>query len=242
MKGRRYKDLTGNTYGTLKVIGVDPEKCTYPVHFLCKCSCGKTISVISFSLTCGRTKNCKECGYKKSQKVSDDILIEIYSRLNNVWEVAKEVGMCGQSVHERLIRLGVQHKMNYFTDDEVFFLREHYNNYLLEGKLQELADKMGRTKQFICRQAKDLGFTDLKRSKKLLANYTPSIKPGHWKNGNHPKGMLGKKHTPETLAILSIKNKNSFLSHHHFSAWGGVEFVILGGERLPSYADATYAN
>lgn len=139
---------------------------------------------------------------KGKKKVQDDVLIESYSRLKNIWQVAKEVGLCGQSVHERLIKLGIQNKINVFTQDDVFFLQEHYNNYLLEGKLQELADIMGRTKYFICRQAKKLGFTDLSRKKKLLSNWKPS-KPD-WVKNTHPKGMKGKHHSQKTKDRLSV--------------------------------------
>lgn len=139
------------------------------------------------------------------KKVSDEVLIESYSRLNNIWKVGTEVGLCGQSVQERLVKLGIQRNNPLFTDDEKFFLLEHYNNYLLEGKLQELADKMGRTKQFICRKAKQFGLTDISRRKKLLANYKPQ-KPD-WTKRPHPRGMFGKKHTKETLERISEINK-----------------------------------
>lgn len=206
----RYKDLTGLTFGNLTVLGIDPNHDYYRIKFICKCTCGSEFSYLSFTLTNGKSKNCKLCGYKKFQKASDEQLIEAYGRIKNVWLVAKEFGMCGQSVHERLTKFGVQDKINYFTDDEVFFLREHYMNYLLDGKLQELADKMGRTKAFICRQAQELGFTDLKRKKKLLANFKPSITKGYWDNRVHPKGMLGKKLSQETkdkVSAASIKSQ-----------------------------------
>ena len=48
------------------------------------------------------------------KKVSDEVLTESYSRLNNIWEVAKEVGLSGQTIHERLTKIGVQKKMNKF--------------------------------------------------------------------------------------------------------------------------------
>ena len=203
----KFKDISGETFGKLNVISIDPDHIKYPQKFIAICSCGNTSSYFKHSLTSGRVQNCQQCAWKKLQKASDEQLKEAYAKIKNVWLVAKEFGMCGQSVHERLIKLGVQDKMKYFTDDEVFFLREHYMNYLLEGKLQELADKMGRTKAFICRQAQELGFTDLKRKKKLLANFKPSITAGHWARlGKSPVGMTGKKHTKETIEILSLRS------------------------------------
>lgn len=142
-----------------------------------------------------------------NKKVSDEILIESYSRLNNIWKVGEEVGLCGQSVHERLVKLGIKRKNPHFTQDERFLLLEHYTNYLLQGKLQELADKMGRTKEFICRKARGLGLTDMKRKKSLLANFKPHTPD--WKTKPHPRGMAGKKHSKETLDRLSIINKQN---------------------------------
>lgn len=140
-----------------------------------------------------------------NKKVSDDVIIESYNRLHNVWLVAKEVGLCGQTVHERTVKLGIQKPINIFTQDDDFFLKEHYNEYIYKGKLQELADKMNRTKQFICRQAKRLGLTDISRKKSIIEGYKPQIKS--WAGKIHPKGMLGKKHSQETIDILCIKSK-----------------------------------
>ena len=140
------------------------------------------------------------------KKVSDKILIESYNRLNNIWKVSKEIGICGQSVHERLIKLGVQKKINKFTEQDFEYLKENYLKYLLNGELQKLADQMGRTKQFLCRKADKLGLTDLYRKKSAINGYNPPNKI--WK-GNHPKGMKGKKHTIETIEKIKIISKEN---------------------------------
>lgn len=147
-------------------------------------------------------------------KVSNEVLIESYSRLGNVWEVAKEVGICGQSVHERLIKLGVQKKMNVFTEQDFQYLKENYVEHLLNGELQKLADKMGRTKQFLCRKADKLGLTDLYRKKSKIKGYV-SPKPD-WVKNQHPKGFKNKKHTEsakEKISIASIKSAKAINEH-----------------------------
>jgi hypothetical protein len=145
-------------------------------------------------------------------KVASEILIESYSRLNNVWLVGDEVGLCGQSVHERLVKLKAIVPMNYFTDKDKERLRNDYSKYLLEGNLELLATEMNRTKAFICRKAKQLGLTDIARKKKDLKNFVPVIKPGHWETHEHPRGMKGLKHSDTTKEIISqksiITNKN----------------------------------
>lgn len=144
-------------------------------------------------------------------KVPIEVLIESYQRLRNVWKVAEEVGLCGQSVQERLVRMGIMRNNPHFTNEEKERLLRDYTNYLLEGKLQQLADEMGRTKPFICRKARLFGLTDIKRSPTLIATYQPSIKPGFWKDKTHPRGMLGKKHTLEVRDKLSDINRRNQL-------------------------------
>lgn len=141
------------------------------------------------------------------KKASDLQLAESYNRLNNLWMVAEEFSMCGQSVHERLVKMGIKLRNPKFTEKEKDFLIHNYNTYLLKGKLSELALELGRSKPFICRKARALNLTNINRSKKLLANYIPPCPD--WNKRPHPRGMKGKKHTPETLALLSIRSIES---------------------------------
>lgn len=50
------KDLTGKTFNRLTVIERDNSR--KGVYWLCKCSCGNTISVRAYNLTSGSTKSC----------------------------------------------------------------------------------------------------------------------------------------------------------------------------------------
>ena len=102
------------------------------------------------------------------KKVSDDALISAYLTHGSVWVVAKDVGICGQSVYQRLARLGVINKIRVFSEEERKTLLAEYVEYKNKGKLDDLAAKMGRTKQFICRQAKKLGLTDARSPKMYL--------------------------------------------------------------------------
>lgn len=94
------------------------------------------------------------------KKVSDEVILEAYGRLCNVWLVGKEVGLCGQSVHERLMKLKVVKKINVFTEKDKKKLQTKYQTYKDHGQLDVLAKDMGRTKQFICRQARKMGLTN----------------------------------------------------------------------------------
>lgn len=145
------------------------------------------------------------------KKVSDAILVESYTRLNNVWEVAKEVGLCGQSVWERMSKLGLinnKKKPNPKKFNDYDVLINEYIKYRDNGELSDLAKKLNRTVPFICRKAKELGLTDIchKKNKKVIHNLTHRRIESFKKNG-HPKGMLGKKHNPESCLQMSFKRK-----------------------------------
>jgi len=133
-------------------------------------------------------------------------IVSLYDELGSVWAVAKAIGRCGQSVHEVLERRGIIKKQNIFTESDYEFLKDNFLSYRADGNLQGLADIMGRTKPFICRKAKDLGLTSIKRTHS--AKYKAACKErdkGKWNNKPHPRGMLGKKHSEEVVADMRIR-------------------------------------
>jgi Holliday junction resolvase len=101
------------------------------------------------------------------KKVADDVIAESYCRLKSVWLVGEEVGLCGQTVWERLHRLGLM-KNNHFTLEERQRLRREYIIYRDAGKLAELAASIGRPKTTICSMAGRMGLTDRTAPKKYL--------------------------------------------------------------------------
>lgn len=140
-------------------------------------------------------------------KATDQQIIDAYNKTHNIWKVGELLGMCGQSVHERLKRLGVNLNNRPFTEKDFLTLKEFYTTHELKrgsGELQEIADKLGRTKQFISRKAKLLGLTV--RNRKITEqnkNKHRKKQKEYFKNHNHPKGMLGKHHTDEVKKIIS---------------------------------------
>lgn len=106
-----------------------------------------------------------------NKKVADDVVIESYGRLGNVHLVAKEVGLNHASVHERLVKLGLNKKMNVFTDADREVLKAEYAARRLAGTLGELAKKMGRTLPFLSRQAAELGLVNTRGAKPYMAKW-----------------------------------------------------------------------
>jgi hypothetical protein len=155
---------------------------------------------------------CKET-YHGGQpvKATDKEIINSYKELNNIWIVAEKLGMCGQSVHERLIKLGVKLNHPKFSENEKQLLKEQYIFYRDIGKLSELAKKINRTVPFICRKAKELGLTDKKHLNCHKGIENNKISEYFDKHG-HPKGMLGKHHSQETKDKLSITSTEVFAS------------------------------
>lgn len=138
-----------------------------------------------------------------NKKATDEQVIAAYEKHRSVWKAARELGMCGQSVHERLQKLGVDTKANTFTEDDIEYLSEHYIVYRDLGQLQTLADEMGRDKTTICTKARELGLTDENRHVAYLKR---------WKD------------MPES-AMISIwdafkrsrKGVNEFCRSHHYN-------------------------
>lgn len=145
------------------------------------------------------------------QKANDEQLIKSYEITKNVWKTAEEFGMCGQSVHKRLTKLGVINKINVFTEKDYKVLKKFYETHDLKkgsGELEKLAKKMGRTKQFLSRKARELGLTSMYRgdTEKFKKQKAKRSKEAIKKYG-HPKGMLGKHHTPENIQIIKEKQR-----------------------------------
>jgi len=97
------------------------------------------------------------------KRASDSTLLEAYARLGNCAAVAREVGFCTQSVHERLNKLGTDTSTNRWSEADDQRLHDEYLEHRDVGQLDVLASKMGRTKQFVCRKARALGLTDRSR-------------------------------------------------------------------------------
>lgn len=101
----------------------------------------------------------------RRQKATDQQLLDAYAETQSVYKVGERFGMHGSSAHERLAKLGAVKPPNYFTEVEQDRLRSEYWIAAETGKLAELAADMGRTRYFLCRQARMLGLTDKNRRK-----------------------------------------------------------------------------
>ena len=95
-----------------------------------------------------------------SHRPDIDEIKRAYDEYGSVWKAGAALGMSGQQVHKVLTDAGLINHINVFTDEERDRLIREYVTYRDAGQLQRLADDMGRTKHFICRQARALGLTN----------------------------------------------------------------------------------
>lgn len=106
-----------------------------------------------------------------AKKAGDAQIAAAYAKYGSVWKAADALGMCGQSVHERLTRLRLIRPINAWSAEDDELLQERYLDYRHAGKLADLALQMGRTKPFICRKARVLGLTNSKQPKVYLRKW-----------------------------------------------------------------------
>ena len=152
-----------------------------------------------------------------TKKVSDERILEAYRASGSVWSAGEAVGLCGQSVHERLVGLGAIKSVNRWTANDDAILIEKYQVKRDNGLLEELAKSLGRTKHFVCRKAKRLGLTNpqartwSEAKRKQLAGVNSTNSRRRIATKGHPRGMLGKKHSSETRKIIG---ESSIVSWH----------------------------
>lgn len=146
-----------------------------------------------------------------AQKATNREILIAYQKHKSVWLAAEELGMCGQSVHERLQKLKVTIDGNGqpWTDADQEKLIAFYSAGFLraDGTLDEFCNSMKRTKQFISRKAHELGLSCSTRRISETERFIMGQRAAQYiKENGHPRGSLGMKHTPETKAKISVQS------------------------------------
>ena len=142
------------------------------------------------------------------KKASDEELLVSYKETGSVWKTATRFSMCGQSVHERLSRLGVILQGSTWTKPEDDLLVKCYKEYSKDGTfISHSMVATGRSYAAVACRANELKLTIKTRSKSVghRSAMSENIKSWHSQN-THPKGMLGKEHSAETKSIIAEKS------------------------------------
>ncbi len=141
------------------------------------------------------------------KKATDEQLIDAYAKNPSVWRVAELFGMCGQSVHERLEKIGKINKMRVLSQQEKGLIAACYASGIKcgDGKLKELSAAINRTIPFISRYAKEIGISDNRREMTTEARASMGGRSKLWHSKNdHPKGFLGGKHSKAAKLAISV--------------------------------------
>ena len=166
-----------------------------------------------------------------------------YSKLCSA-EIAESLGRTVRAVVNARYRMGFDATLKAFTEDEMSIIKKHYER-AGGGKrnldLNSLSRLLGRTKNIICRKAREMGLTVVGR--KMTADQivcaSETQKAYHknnperqvmasvaaieqFKKYGHPRGMLGKKHNEEFRKNISERAKRQWADPNH--SWGSNEW------------------
>ncbi len=142
-------------------------------------------------------------------------LLEAYQSEGSVWKAGDKLGVRGQSIQRRLTKIGAMTPMRTWTESEKNEVRAVYASGIVrgDGKLDALAAKIGRTKQFISRLAnkeglsrRSRGFTDAAKQR------SSDLATQRWKKQLHPRGAFGMKHTDATKFKVSMASRAAWES------------------------------
>lgn len=142
------------------------------------------------------------------QKADDDQILEAYAQHKNVWLAAKALGMCGQSVWERLKRLNVAMNRNHYTENQRSLISAFYEAGFKAGELKVFCEKHGFLKPNVSRFARGLGLTNRARTRtpEVIQCISDRV-AAQWKKIPHPRGFLGGKHSEMARAKISEDGK-----------------------------------
>jgi hypothetical protein len=125
------------------------------------------------------------------KKATNQQIVEAYNRTGSVWKAGEELGMCGQSVWERLRKLGFVDK-DAWTDAQIAILRAAYGTITPSAPvgIDELAKILGKHKTNVCRKARELGLaTSRHRTKTEEQRVAMGQRTKNWiKEHGHPRG------------------------------------------------------
>jgi len=136
------------------------------------------------------------------KKATDDQIRDVYLETGSVWITGQRLGMCGQSVHERVQKLGII-QSNFYTPEVQKKIELFYAGNFKTGDLDIFCKANGFLKPNVCRWARERGLT--RRSRKASDSVRDEMSKRHkeWMANNiHPRGMAGKHHSKATVERL----------------------------------------
>lgn len=158
-------------------------------------------------------------------KEDNEFLIENYTDMTRK-EIGDYLGRSEGSVRTKCHRIGLNTKKeSQWTEEELSLLKELYSqNDGLWFSLDEIADKIGRSRWGVAMKASRIGLGDYERKKpggrierrkfkgdrEAELKYRSEVMRNWYKNNEHPRGFSGKYHSEETKKIIKKKSQEYF--------------------------------
>ncbi len=139
---------------------------------------------------------------KKWPEAEEELLRRNYLELTHA-ELAVILNRTENSVRAKCSLLCLRKKSEDWTSLELKMLTEYYCADELD--LDGLAHRLKRLKSNVCRKARELGLTDLKRPATTVEREHISRRAKQWHENNvHPRGYAGHTHNSKTRAKISV--------------------------------------
>jgi hypothetical protein len=154
-----------------------------------------------------------------TQRVTNEQIIQAYRQTGSVWKAAKVLGLCGQSVWERLRALNHPMSVRRWTNEEV----EELKRLVETSSAHDIAKKLGRPFSGVAGKMSQLGLYTRRKSQRGLF---PALKRGSGITRDVVKGwardILPWKGTIRQFAVdrgLRIETLVQGLQRHYPDVW-----------------------
>lgn len=141
-------------------------------------------------------------------------IVAAYKKHGSVCRAGKELGVCGQTVHYWLKKLGysISPPPEFTSQQEAQILSFYKDTPPDDFDLAAFAAKIGKSKHNVARFARKHGLT--KRERPMRSDTIAKVagKP-KWKEKPHPRGMGGKRHKTEARRAISAASKLSWVKY-----------------------------
>lgn len=162
------------------------------------------------------------------QKATTQEIVAAYRETGSVWKAAKQLGMAGQSVHERLVAAGFPLRGRKWTDDEVAELRDLIENLVPLG---DVARRLGRPYAGVAAKASELAIRSTPRSQRKVprgSGYDKASMKEHIKALWRYEGTITQFARSRSLAIEPFVQA---FQRHYPDAWSDYTATHSVGER-----------
>ena len=141
--------------------------------------------------------------------VTDAQIAESYARHGNIWKVAEEVGLSGQTVSRRMIDAGIVKKnKRWITERDRELIRSYYTT-----TPPDIFDhssfaffSIGKRLLF-CKEARLMGFTTQTRSQSAHQDIHIRHAEASSCGAGTPARLVGMKHTDEAKKVIALKSR-----------------------------------